>query len=83
MKSIKTFGEFLNEKSYDIDVNDDNIETITDEDIKSYIEDGYDTLNGIIDQHLQLVGYEPDDMEGWAWSKPNDAKAITRKFKLK
>lgn len=83
MKSIKSFGEFLNEKSYDIDVNDDNVETITDQDIESYVEDGYNTLNGIIDQHLHLIGYEPDDMEGWSWSKPNDAKTISKKFKLK
>lgn len=83
MKRIKSFEGFLNEKSYDIDVNGDNIETITDQDIESYVEDGYNTINSIIDQHLQLIGYEPDDMESWSWHKPNDAKTISKKFKLK
>ncbi len=82
MKHIKEFEEFIFEKSYDIKVNDNDIESISDNDIKDYIEDGYTNLTGIVDQFLQIQGYDHDDMKDWNWKNSNDEKTITKKFKL-
>ena len=83
MKTVKLFEEFVNESFYDIEVNKLDLETISDADIKDYIEDGYTSLTGIIDQFLQLAGYDFDDMQDWGWANRNDVKTITRKFKIK
>jgi hypothetical protein len=81
MKHIKEYEEFLFEKSYDIKVNNE-IETISDNDIKDYIEDGYTNLTGIVDQFLQVLGYEYEDVKDWDWKNSNDEKTIKKKFKL-
>jgi hypothetical protein len=83
MKHIKLFEQFLNEKSYDIKLNDGTIETISDSEIEDYIEDGYNNLVGIVDQWLQIQGYEYDDTLEWSWKNPSQAKVIARKFKIK
>jgi|688.fasta_scaffold02060_29 hypothetical protein len=83
MKRLRLFEEFIKENFYDIKVNRRDTETISDADIEDYIDDGYESLTGIVDQFLQVTGYDFNQMKDWSWNNPKDVIEITKKFKIR